>query len=370
MKRIWGERRQGAVRCMLAAAVIGLPVLPASAVNILTVGDSTTFGFTNGSSVATGYQVKLKQIIEANTTETVNYVGEYQDFTAFGTVPWQSPVTDVTWPVNADYNYTHFGHPSGDINEVLANAQNVAVPGPTSSDPYQLSEQTIAQRLSPADEPDVIIVHLGLNDISRKQDQTLPDNQISDPTITTLGNRYENLLIELGDQFPSSKILVALIMPKFNGSTPGFSANNTTAYNNTFHFNDEVQSRVDAIDGTGATAALNGRVSTVDLFALSITELATLGMEGNLQSAAQDDADDYVDWGQGYDESSIRAGNSEGQNTTLYSDNVHPTINGYEIEAWGLYAGLQDANFIPEPGTVVLFGGAAMVLVLRRRRAA
>lgn len=370
MQWLWEERRDRLARIAVSSSIIGLCALPASAINVLTVGDSTTYGTTDASSPF-GYQVTLKQIIEANTALTVNYVGEYQDFQDFGTVPWSSSVTSSTWPVSSDYDYKHFGMPSGDIGEALDNLQNVAIPGATSADPHVLSGETLTQRLDTTSQaqPDLIIVHLGLNDISRNQDQTLPANQISAATITELGDDYEDLLIELGDQFPTANIMVALIMPKFGANTPFFSSNNTMGYNNTFEFNSEVKSRVDAIDGTGATAALDGRISTVDLFALSITDLVARGMGAGLASDAQDDADDFVDWGQGYDESSLRAGNSLGLNPDLYSDNVHPEDTGYQIEAWGLYDGLQDVGYIPEPGSLAILGGAMVALTLRRRRA-
>ncbi|NBC11403.1 MAG: PEP-CTERM sorting domain-containing protein [Planctomycetes bacterium] len=369
-----------------AVSLLGAGTAQAAPYNVLTIGDSTVYGTSSASSSALGYQTALKTLIDGTPGYESNFIGAYDDLNAIFSAekPWDNGTGDYPdWP--ASYSYQHFGLPSGailntasDETTLRENLQNVGIQdadGVSDGDgsaSFDLSGQTLSQFMT--SQPDLIIMQAGLNDISREKKQygSSPDGS---PTINQLSAEYEQLLIEVANQFPTATVMVNLIAPKFDFN-PG-SGNNATAWNNSNYLNQAVKDLIDSIPSRQETddlSKLDGRIVTNDLFQISVNDLIALGMPTNLVNVADNDGDDWVDWGNGYDES-IVAGidpdttTTSGINSDLYSDFVHPTADGYEIWAWAMYGQLLNSGTIPEPGTASLLALGSLLILARRRRA-
>jgi len=347
-------------RLALSVLVTGLLAGQAHAINILTIGDSITYGYEAPGAGADvyGYQTTL-----AGLMPNANFIGEFTDFHAFSSVPWDA---GLNIPGTGDFMGTygkHFGLPGATIQTITSTMQNVPVTTGTagSPQPYTPSGQTLAQRL--VEQPDVIILHAGTNNL---QSSGNPINAITQPQLDTLKAAYRTLLGEVAAQFPNARVMISLIIPKASQFAPGFPGNTQTIRNNIYAYNMTLLSLLDEIatPGDDLHDSFAGNLAHVDLFTLDV---ASLDLPAPLLAAAQKDGDPYVDWLTSDTENLLAPNTAQSFNTSLFGDNVHPNLNGYGVMGHAFYQGLINAGFIPEPGTIaVLLGGGMMML---RRRA-
>lgn len=369
-----------ALQVVALAAITLSPAYHAQAAKILTIGDSISYGLittTNPNTTDGGFMTVLSGLLGPGN----EFVGEYQDFTEFGELPWEPSVADPatafgTWPGGSDIH--HFALPGATISEGTTAMQDVALPDPDPLVDYVFSGQTLSQRLTAANcLPDIVIVHLGTNDINSGSTTEMSSGQIA-----ALVASYGDLLAEVADQFPGANVLASMIIPK----TP--NSNNTprtvATRNNVANLDKGIRDLVNDInagvydnDNTALGMALDSlqdRVALADLFGINVNDLAALGLSAAAQAAAQQDADEFVDWIlndlEDVDVPLVNTMNQQ-RNAALLPDGIHPTAAGYEIMGYALYDALLDAGFlVPEPGAFAILGVAGLggVLLVRRRR--
>lgn len=353
---------------VLVAVFMALASTDAWGVNILTIGNSITYGYSRINPPSTygaiGYQLTLGDILNDQLGITANFVGEYEDFADFDRVPWD-PSRDLNTNPHPSLpgSYTHFGLPSATTAGIHDALLDVPIPNVDNGDEsvyWDRSGQTLGERMTTP--PDLIIMHVAINDIART-------TAMSSGAIDTLVGEYSDMLADIASQFATAEVLVDLIMPKLD-----FASDGEIARNNSAAFNADLQDLIESImTGTNSDPALDsltGRINYANMQTLSITELAGVGMSLSLQALAQDDADDWVDWARANDESALVDSDISGRNGDLYSDFVHPTGDGYDVMAWGIYNGLVNSGFdsIPEPGALLLLCGGGLLILMPNRR--
>ena len=267
--------------------------------------------------------------------------------------------------------------------------------------------------------PDAVLLHIGVNSFSRTSlpgsSSALSTTERIDLSITQAVDQFNELLDGDGSrtglvdqltnpsQFASdAHVFIALITPRTDGRDDNatFRAINERQPQTIADYNNQVRTAVEARTGPGGD--LEGRVTFVDLFSISIDEL---DLDALASEFFADEADpiaallaaispkddsldgglDYVDWVNNsnpnfnfdegaYDEGAYEFDQlvnfAEGANTNafLLPDGLHPSNLGAAINAQ-VFANAINAQFVPEPSALaILLGGGLMMAGRRGRR--
>lgn len=404
-----------------AMATVGLPAV-SQTFELLTLGDSITFGIGSDSDPTTlpdpdddlgSYRYFLDDLAGAGID--FDFVGNRSS--GSGLVTDALPFTDNQ----------HWGVSSGQAaldTSVPSTLTGIfdAGPGVTSADAAFNSSVT---------NPDAVLLRIGINSLPTNSFQTpssgntteeriLGDVELAVDQFATLldgdVSRPDGLTSRLTDNTyfaDDAHLFVAFITPKANGDTSNpFSTQRTinrkqgvatALYNN--GIKDEIESR------SGVGGDLEGRVTFVDLFSISLNELDLQALadeffggdlvlldaainpdddaadggleyvdwigvdfdEGNYDNGAFDtnggDIASSTDWEQDLQPGTSTTGDLINANTALMGDGLHLTNLGYAIEAQ-VWANALNGHFVPEPSAMMLLVGGGMMMAARRRRRA
>lgn len=417
--------------CAILTAAMAVSGLPAASMTLelLPLGDSITFGVSSDTdpSIAPnpdddlgGYRYYLNDLALGGFD--FDFVGNREDGSGL-----------ATDPLPFDDNQ-HFGVRGGEASLDTTDTPSLLTgifdsgPGVTSQD---------ASFDSNATNPDAALLRIGVNSLPKNYFRTAYSPTFNTKTKRLLNDidmaanqfaelldgdatRPDGLISRLTDEAffaEDAHLFVALITPRLNGDTS--NPDSDTKFNNKKHavaaalYNNKIKTLVE--DRMNPTDGLDGRVTFVDLFSITLAELdlnalATefFGSEADpmaaLLSAINPDSEggtlatDYVDWAlvpfdEGvYEDGAFAAGTTadvindnsdwnqdllEGDNQTgnlinanlaLLEDGLHPTNLGYAIEAQ-VWANAINSYYVPEPSALVLVLGGGLLMSTRRRRA-
>lgn len=399
----------------------------AEAIELLPMGDSITYGVgsdTKGFATVEnpgdtpddllgGYRFYLDRLLNPNPLN-LNY-----DF-----VGNRSAGTGISGS-NFEDNNQHFGvraaeasnDKTGDFGDgdgtnipsMLTGIHNIGV--------NPASINTAFDPTSPANHrPSAVLLHIGINSLPKTslfggsstgtydERLELSISNAVDQFNTLLDGDSDNSRTGLTDRLTDTSyfaneahLFVAMITPRTDGN--GSSSSSQPRYitarqpNMVADYNSRIKAELESRMVPGGD--LEGKVTFVDLFAITIDELDTdaLAAEffgGNMTSLmaaispfddSSDGGLDYVDWvnHSSYDEGLHDNGalgtpqyvsDMEGDNINpdLMADGLHPTNLGYAITAQVWANAIESAN-IPEPSALVLLASGSLLVLGRRRRA-
>lgn len=248
---------------------------------------------------------------------------------------------------------------------------------------------------NPEQTPDRVLVHLGTNTLLQVSNiyadaDDSPEDQAFD-IATEASWQLGQYLGVLDDAFDSNaqaddtKLIITRVLPltrdfwgDWENGVQGERAPDGTSVGElqaTFLYNygDGVTSGLGMDEVfSDLPAEVSERIEFVDMFRININDLdlaylaALEGVsEAVLLTMINTDADPYVDWAEGIDESDYSSLTGyTGDNLNLIGDGIHPTDLGHAIMANVFYNGL------PEPSTGLVLLAAIGLLRPRRRRAA
>jgi lysophospholipase L1-like esterase len=260
------------ITCLVVAACTALtPRAEAISLgNIMPLGDSITAGYTPSGGIPGGYRQELYTKLTA-AGYSFQFVGS------------QTTYPGTTLPANQSQ---HEGHDGYSIQQSIDGVQN--------SNWLNVN-------------PDVILLHIGANDMEKPDAATAPD-------------RFDALLGDIIAQKPNARIIVAKII---GGSTVGNYATAAAYDSGIVAYNAAISQKV-------AARAQNGQhVSLVDMYSL---------MNINHQT------------------------NEQGQ--PLFANVSHPNQLGYNVmgDAWA------SAIITPEPSAIVLLATGLLACAWYKRR--
>jgi lysophospholipase L1-like esterase len=286
------------VSCFVTAlALLGVIAdsLPASVLRIMPLGDSITAGYTDASWSAPftfGYRGPLYTRLK-NAGYGFQFVGASPEPWPGSGSPWVGPPMISGPDLRAVGQDLHRGY-GGTVISHLLNGQQ-ASPGQPSTN------GGIVNWLN-ADNPDIVLLMIGINNISYF-------GNTGDPIDTE--NQLQNLVQTIVATKPEVKVIVAQIAPYQNGQ-------NT---NSVSHYNDYIRNTM-----VPYFAAQGNHVTTVNQYA----NFATTG--GTVDAS-------------------------------LYAAIAHPNVAGYDRMAETWFQGIRAAT-APEPSSsCLLLGGGAMLAI-------
>lgn len=286
--------------CAIAAAAAALFAAPSYGITINAIGDSITKG--QGSFETGGY----RQFLDQKLGDSFQFIGKRRD---------------ENQPVLGDWQY-HNGYGG-------YQASSITVPDRSIHKRY-VDDQIISK----IGRPDVILLHVGTNTIgyadprSSSEDYTLANDKAD--------TQLYRILDYLGKACPTTKIVVARILPKA-----------TTARNlaDTYKYN------FGGTDGKGGipgvirklASSITSRISFANMFQINLNAVGRSDLIGNSQ--VDPDKDGIVDWVKGFNEFDFYSSwGTQGANTALLYDGVHPTRLGYELMAAEWYRAMRAAG--------------------------
>jgi len=411
---------------LLSAVTLGAAICSSGAawgttVEVLAIGDSTTAGFrsdTSGDANPSsqdhdlgGYRFYLDQNLGLNPNfagTTFDFVGNRTQGT--GTSGFSDNQHWGVYGSEASLDKTgNLG--DGDGSTIPSTLTGISNAGPTSSINAAFNTNLT--------NPDAVLLGIGINSLPRRYNDLAGSGTVEQRIETTLNNAVgqfvqlldgdvgtsrTGLIDRLGDNayFASdAHLFVSLIMPRTD-TVPGATANDQAVYERqptiAADYNNRVKTELESRMGPGG--ALEGKVTFVDMFSITLAELDLQALADEFFSGEADplqalkdainpeseggtDATDYVDWvynaSFSFDESNYENGTlpvieelvdptGGNNNAMLMRDALHPTNLGYAINAQ-VWENALEAHYIPEPSSLLLMLGGGMLAVSRRRRA-
>ncbi len=344
--------------CLLAlGAALSAPVTLAAQINVMTIGDSITWGLRAGASNNSlsngGWRVPLNSQLNAlpggNTFNFIGIKGDGNATTVSGEKGGVNQNGDrfdgpgnatalhegySGWVIDAQpyvdegfYNSDDFFNPDNDRSGIAQHVLTASNPTGT-IDPGNLN----GNFSGPAD---VIMLAIGINDVVGYTGYSSPYSVEADPIAAMVSN-LGNLITTIATEFPQATLLVSNLLPVDKGLGSGTLSETNDAINMfnqlllSQYFGDDLLDDSNGMDVYGIHDLLD------NVFLLNVHSAIPTSPVG-----------------------------------TALADGIHPNDNGYGLIADFYAARFEAGAFpIPEPGTAVLMVlGGAMVLGRRRRAA-
>ncbi len=311
---------------MLALMVLTLGVTQeAGAVTVLTIGDSITKG--HGSFETGGY----RQFLDSRLSTSYQFIGKRRD----------EDTPDVgDWQYHSGYGGYQAASNSNPSNSILKRFVDGSI-------------------LAKIGRPDVILLHVGTNSIGYSDPVTSNENYAGSSSDRADTQLYR-LLKYLGDMAPTTKIILANIIPKAS------SASNLA---DSYRYNFGNDTGNGGIPGVLAKigSSISSRVSVANMFQINLSQIGRGDLIGDYR--VDPDNDGIVDWAMNFNEFNVAsASGMTGFNPYLLGDGVHPTSLGYEIMAAQWYQAMRAAGVATNPTPTGVAAGLAMLMTVTLRR--
>ena len=244
--------------------------------------------------------------------------------------------------------------------------------GGYSADPLSNPDRSVLRRLvdggviDKIGKPDVILLHIGTNTIGDSDPATSEENYTGSNSDKADAQLYR-MLDYLGKALPTTKIILAQIIPKVDTGGGGQLLADTFQYN---YGDTNGKGGIPGVLSKLATS-ISRRITLADMFRMDLHGTRLDYLIGDYR--VDPDGDGIVDWAKNFNESSFySAFGNTGWNEYLYVDGTHPTALGYQIMAEAWYQGMRAAGIVSNPTPSAVAAGLALIALAagRRRRPA